>query len=690
MVKAKSKNTVGLGRTLVRSRFKAPAAGVRFKENPDGSVVRHTTDFADASSKMNSITQENDLEAFLSTATLAGTDLEEEKGLLMTPYERNIEVWRQMWRVIERSDLVVQIVDARNPLMFRSADLETYVKETDARKGNLLLINKADMLTAQQRIFWADYFDKIGIRYTFFSAALARRRLAEAELLQREAKERALEEEERAKIEEALKDLALNSHQAGASTSGIIEDDSEEDEDDVDDSSEEVSEEAVISDENSSDYEDEVDAESAEYLAQGSTNSQRSKKSVLASIPADDSIIEEVRFGISASTAWMMAAPIKTDPRIEIVGCDELLDMFARECPEPLRSGEKKRTIGFVGYPNVGKSSSLNALAGTKRVTVSSTPGKTKHFQTIHLDDTTVLCDCPGLVFPSFATTKAEMVVNGVLPIDQLREYTGPAALVAQRIPRHALEAIYGIRIRTLDAEGNIDPNGVVTGEDLCQAYATARGFKKAGQGNPDEARAARVILKDYVQGKLLFCHPPPFDGLDGTAFNRETYSGTEFKRRAARRQQQTHEAAWGPASAATSINAGNADNIDRALEDRSVDATFFRGEVSSGGTGSMARTAGRFGVAGFTRPMMFPHHVGAAASAGTAAPVASAAALEAGGSRAKGKGKARAVAVEPEQPLVTAPPGMGRGLEAAASKKHFKPRRGKQRDRWTADGRAD
>ena len=55
-----------------------------------------------------------------------------EDDLLMTPFERNLEVWRQLWRVIERSDLVVQIVDARNPLLFRCEDLENYVKEVVA------------------------------------------------------------------------------------------------------------------------------------------------------------------------------------------------------------------------------------------------------------------------------------------------------------------------------------------------------------------------------------------------------------------------------------------------------------------------------------------------------------------------------------------------------------------------------
>ena len=82
----------------------------------------------------------------------------------MTPFERNVQLWRQLWRVLERSHLIVQIVDARNPLGFRCVDLETYVGEVgDATSGeettvpgkgmrrSLLLINKADLLTLEQR-----------------------------------------------------------------------------------------------------------------------------------------------------------------------------------------------------------------------------------------------------------------------------------------------------------------------------------------------------------------------------------------------------------------------------------------------------------------------------------------------------------------------------------------------------------
>lgn len=91
----------------------------------------------------------------------------------MTPYEKNLEFWRQLWRVVERSDIVVQIVDARNPLLFRCEDLEAYVKEVSENKMNLILINKSDFLTEEQRKHWANYFSLQGIKVLFFSAELA-------------------------------------------------------------------------------------------------------------------------------------------------------------------------------------------------------------------------------------------------------------------------------------------------------------------------------------------------------------------------------------------------------------------------------------------------------------------------------------------------------------------------------------
>lgn len=36
-------------------------------------------------------------------------------------------------------------------------------------------------------------------------------------------------------------------------------------------------------------------------------------------------------------------------------------------------------------------------------------------------------------------------------------------------------------------------------------------------KGIPDGSRAARLILKDYVNGKVLYCYPPP--GYDSEEF---------------------------------------------------------------------------------------------------------------------------------------------------------------------------
>lgn len=367
-------------------------------------------------------------------------ELQENKDLLMTPFERNLEMWRQLWRVIERSDLVVQIVDARNPLTFRSVDLENYVKEVDSRKKNLLLINKADMMLPEQRLAWAEYFEKHGIAYKFFSAAMAKEQLeAEAEAEAVAAEDSEFESEEEEEEEDGGKELA----------------------------------------------------EKARKL---SVSSSKGKE-------------------------------VAEDPRTRILTVDELEEVFLEEAPQIDFDPEKPRktVIGLVGYPNVGKSSTINTLIGAKKVSVSSTPGKTKHFQTIHLSPSVILCDCPGLVFPNFATTKAELVVNGILPIDQLREFTGPASLVAKRIPKQFLEAVYGFKIPVRAREEG--GTGIPTAEEMLNAYARARGYGKTGLGLPDESRAARYILKDYVNGKLLFVHPPPEPGVSPDEFNVGLYT---------------------------------------------------------------------------------------------------------------------------------------------------------------------
>ena len=66
--------------------------------------------------------EENELKSFyLWRQQLA--ELEENRTVSIAPFEKNLDFWRQLWRVVEFSDLVIQIVDARNPNLFFSSDL---------------------------------------------------------------------------------------------------------------------------------------------------------------------------------------------------------------------------------------------------------------------------------------------------------------------------------------------------------------------------------------------------------------------------------------------------------------------------------------------------------------------------------------------------------------------------------------
>ncbi|QIW99847.1 hypothetical protein AMS68_005365 [Peltaster fructicola] len=572
MVLAKSKNAVGLGNSLMNDRF-GKGKNSNMHRGNEGAITRRdqagneyiTNAHKEADwVKMRSVTEQGALDEFLSTAELAGTDFTAEKMnnvkiihtdqknpyLLSAAEERGVvrkqnakrarltvprrPKWNEKttpqelddqektslleWRrglaeLQEVDDLLMTplsvtlksgIVDARNPLMFRCEDLERYVKEVDKRKRNLLLVNKADMMTVEQRTAWAKYFSQNSINFRFFSAELAR-----------EANESRLE--------------SVVTQEVGGKFSQLQVDGSDSDEEDDDDYDQDDSEQDS----------DEDDGDEPEDRPE----------------------------------------PLTIDEQIRILTTDDLEALFLQHSPAPAEGDEdnRKTQIGLVGYPNVGKSSTINALLGAKKVSVSATPGKTKHFQTIHLSQKVVLCDCPGLVFPNFASTKAELVCAGVLPIDQLREYTGPAALISQRIPKPFLEAVYGIKVKTRPAdEGG---TGIPTGEELLNSYARARGFFTSGQGQPDESRAARFVLKDYVKGKLLFCHPPPADpAISPAYFNRELYDLLHLPSK-----RQAALAALAVDSSEPSILNGDYSARPMPTKTQSLDTQFFAPGRSDG-----------------------------------------------------------------------------------------------------------
>lgn len=141
-------------------------------------------------------------------------------------------------------------------------------------------------------------------------------------------------------------------------------------------------------------------------------------------------------------------------------------------------------TIGCVGFPNVGKSSLLNALVGKKVVSVSQTPGHTKYFQTIFLTKNVRLCDCPGLVFPSSVPRKVQVLI-GSYPITQLREPLASVQYLAERVDL----------LKTL----NIEVDDPCSAMDICDGWASERRFLTAKTARFDTNRAANHILRMAV-----------------------------------------------------------------------------------------------------------------------------------------------------------------------------------------------
>jgi hypothetical protein len=73
------------------------------------------------------------------------------------------------------------------------------------------------------------------------------------------------------------------------------------------------------------------------------------------------------------------------------------------------------------------------------------------------------------------------------------------------------LQAQYGLKLQN-----------DCTPEHFLDTYCIARSLLAASSGVPDHQPASRTIIKDYADGKLLYCHPPPHSDKD--QFHRETY----------------------------------------------------------------------------------------------------------------------------------------------------------------------
>ena len=175
-------------------------------------------------------------------------------------------------------------------------------------------------------------------------------------------------------------------------------------------------------------------------------------------------------------------------PAVRSVLKEKIARDAARGMNRPLR-------VMIVGIPNVGKSTLINQISGRKGAKAENRPGVTRGKQWVTVENSLLLLDTPGILWPKFEDPQVGMMLaytgavkDGILDVEELA--CNLIRLLWERYPS-ALNERYRI---PLDAD--------VPGYELLEMAGRKRGFLLA-RGEINTERMAQVLLEEYRNGKL-------------------------------------------------------------------------------------------------------------------------------------------------------------------------------------------
>jgi ribosome biogenesis GTPase A len=175
-------------------------------------------------------------------------------------------------------------------------------------------------------------------------------------------------------------------------------------------------------------------------------------------------------------------------PAVRSVLKDKIARNAAKGMNKPLR-------IMIVGIPNVGKSTFINQISGRKGAKAENRPGVTRGKQWVTVDNSLLLLDTPGILWPKFEDPEVGMMLA----------YTGAVkenVIDTEELACHLAEKLNRYYPQVLLDRYKVQMPSDTPGYMLLEEAGKKRGYLLS-RGEINTERMAKVLIDEYRSGKL-------------------------------------------------------------------------------------------------------------------------------------------------------------------------------------------